>query len=96
MAWIIYGIKALGFGGLCGTSGLAAILMAMQGQWAGCVALSVVAIAAYLSMPRRPNAWRSDRPTAKQLAYARDLGIRVARNATKGDVSDAITAVTGQ
>lgn len=44
------------------------------------------------SWPRRPNAWRSEPPTSRQLAYAADLGVRVPRGATKGQVSDLISA----
>jgi|LakMenEpi03Aug12_release.lakeMendotaPanAssembly.Ray.scaffolds.fasta_scaffold677954_2 hypothetical protein len=61
------------------------------------IAVGVVFSAAgLLSWPRRPNAWRRDLPTDRQLAYAESLGIFVGPGATKGEVSDAITAATGR
>jgi hypothetical protein len=52
--------------------------------------------AAFLSWPRRANAWRGDPPTDRQLSYARTLGISVPRGATKGEVSDMISESTGE
>jgi len=43
-----------------------------------------------LAWPRRPNSWRSDKPTDRQLAYAKDLGIPLSPDMTKGQVSDLI------
>lgn len=51
---------------------------------------------AWMSWPRRPNAWKSDPPTERQLAYAADLGIVVPPGATKGEVSAMISAITGR
>lgn len=51
---------------------------------------------AWKSRPASPNAWRKDEPTERQLAYAKDLGIVVPEGATKGQVSDMISAVTGR
>jgi len=51
---------------------------------------------AWLAWPRRPNSWRSDPPTDRQLAYAEDLGIAVPPGATKGLVSDLISAAKGR
>lgn len=50
----------------------------------------VFAVAGAFSWPRRPNAWRGDKPTQRQIAYARDLGIQVPRRTTKGELSDMI------
>jgi hypothetical protein len=35
-------------------------------------------------------AWRGDKPTERQLAFARDLGISVPKRITKGELSDMI------
>jgi hypothetical protein len=51
---------------------------------------AAVPIGGLLAWPRRPGAWRNDRPTEKQLAYARDLGIPIPRGISKGDLSDLI------
>jgi hypothetical protein len=59
--------------------------------------LGLFAIAgAWFSWPRRPNAWKADPPTERQLAYAADLGIAVPPGATKGEVSAMISAITGR
>lgn len=54
---------------------------------------AVLALAAVFTWPRGANAWRKDRPSQRQLEYAADLGIQVPRGATKGEVSDMISAV---
>jgi membrane-bound ClpP family serine protease len=59
----------------------------------GVAAVSV--IGGLFTWPRMPNAWRRDPPTKRQLEYASHLGISVPRGATKGQVSDLISAVTG-
>ena len=56
----------------------------------------VFAVAALFTWPRRPYAWRRDPPTDRQLAYARDLGIDVPAGASKGQVSEMISAVAGR
>jgi hypothetical protein len=50
----------------------------------------VFGFAAMFTWPRRPNAWRNDKPTERQLAFARDLGIAIPRRITKGELSDMI------
>lgn len=57
---------------------------------------AVTGIGGWLSWPRRPNAWRRDPPTQRQLDYAESLGIAVPPRATKGQVSDLISQVTGR
>jgi hypothetical protein len=59
----------------------------------GC-GLAIAAVV--LSWPRLPDAWRTDPPTAKQLDYAKHLGIAVPPGASKGQVSDAISAALGK
>ncbi len=50
----------------------------------------VFSLAGVFTWPRRPNAWRNDRPTERQIAFARDLGIQIPRRVTKGALSDMI------
>lgn len=57
---------------------------------------AMFAIVGYVSLPRRPDAWKHDPPTAKQLNYAAKLGIEVEPGMTKGDVSALISQVTGR
>lgn len=52
---------------------------------------AVFGLAGLFTWPRRPNAWRRDPPTERQIAYARDLGITVRRGMSKGDLSDMIS-----
>lgn len=48
-------------------------------------------MAGLFTWPRRPNAWRREPPTERQISYARDLGIRIPRGISKGELSDLIT-----
>lgn len=57
---------------------------------------AVLGLAGFFAWPRSPNAWRNDKPTQRQLEYAASLGIKVPKRATKGKVSDMISAVTGR
>ncbi len=52
---------------------------------------AVFGSAGAFSWPRRPDAWRRDPPTERQLAFARDLGIRIPKGISKGDLSDLIS-----
>ena len=52
---------------------------------------AVFGLAGVFTWPRRPNAWRRDPPTDRQIAYARDLGITVRRGMSKGELSDMIS-----
>jgi hypothetical protein len=52
---------------------------------------TAIALAGLLAWPRRPNAWRHDPPTDRQLAFARDLGIQVPAGISKGDLSEMIS-----
>lgn len=52
--------------------------------------------AVVLSWPRLPEAWRNDPPTERQLAYATSLGIVVPPGASKGEVSEMISQITGR
>ncbi len=56
----------------------------------------VLAVAGWFSWPRHPDAWRNDPPTQRQLEYAADLGIKIPKRATKGQVSDLISQVAGR
>lgn len=38
--------------------------------------------------------WKSKPPTEKQISYANDLGIKIPRKCTRGQLSDLITAAT--
>jgi len=71
-------------------------LMTPDGKAIGFGVAAVTAMAAWASWPRMPNAWRRDAPTDRQLEYAEDLGIDVPAGATKGQVSDLISAITGR
>lgn len=54
-------------------------------------AAAVFGIAGLFTWPRRANAWRNDRPTDRQVAFARDLGIHIPKGISKGDLSDLIS-----
>jgi hypothetical protein len=71
-------------------------LMTPDGKILGFSVAAVTALAAWASWPRTPNSWRGDPPTERQLEFAANLGIDVPAGATKGQVSDLISAVTGR
>lgn len=58
---------------------------------ASLVMAAVFGIAGLFTWPRRANAWRNDRPTDRQVAFARDLGIQIPKGISKGDLSDLIS-----
>lgn len=73
--------------------GLAVLLLAAfipERQLVTAAIGGVMLIGGWLSWPKRPNAWRHDPPTDRQVAYAIDLGIDIPRNVTKGQLSDMI------
>lgn len=71
-------------------------IMTPDGKLVGYGLAAVTGLGGWLTWPRLPNAWRRDPPTQRQLDYAADLGIRVPRRATKGQVSDLISAAKGR
>jgi hypothetical protein len=86
-------IVSLGLGSVA-ISSLVAILIGPE-HWAIFLGAAVVLGAgAYLAWPR--STWRDEAPSQRQLSYASDLGVRVPRGATKGQVSDLISRVTGR
>lgn len=62
----------------------------------GLLAGIAIAAAGAFAWPRRANAWRNDRPSDKQIAYATSLGIDIPPGASKGELSDLISQVTGR
>jgi hypothetical protein len=57
----------------------------------GIIVGGLIVAGGVFAWPRRPNAWRHDKPTERQIAYARDLGIPIPRGITKGELSDLIS-----
>jgi hypothetical protein len=95
--WLIWSVRCCA-SGLLMLMVLPLLVMATvpETRIAGLVLAAVFGAAGLLSWPRRPDAWRYDPPTERQLAYAEALGIDVPDGATKGDVSALITQVTGR
>lgn len=98
METLIYGLRALAAFLMLGVAVVMALLgVAVDGGRGVMLGMAgVLAVAGWFSWPRHPDAWRNDPPTKRQLDYAADLGIRVPRRATKGQVSDLISQVTGR
>jgi hypothetical protein len=98
LAWMIWAARCAAcvfFGGV----GLILCVACLTGQkqqivMAGVSSLFVVAAA--LSWPRRPSAWRRDPPTERQVAYAIDLGLDIPPGVSKGELSDMISAARGR
>jgi hypothetical protein len=77
--WVRYAVRLTAAVVLVGLALVFVMAAAMGGKSRGVFA-----------WPRRPHAWRNDKPTDKQLAFARDLGIEIPRRITKGELSDLI------
>jgi hypothetical protein len=75
--------------------GCLAFFGAKPSPWMAVVSGWVVA-AAVLSWPRLPDAWRSDPPTDRQIAYAEALGIAMPPGISKGRLSDLISSAKQQ
>ena len=94
--WIIWCVRTAAASTMFITG--AAMLIMVLFKFSGAVAaLSVLFMfGGAFSFPRMPNAWRRDRPSEKQVAYALKLGIDVPPDATKGELSEMITSVVGR
>lgn len=92
-----YSVKLAG-AFLLGCFGLLVLVSSVAGNFSlfGVIVGLIACGGSWMSWPRRPNAWKSDPPTDRQLAYAADLGIAIPPGATKGEVSAMISAVTGR
>ena len=96
--WLAYLARMVTALILAGSAALVGIMSAFgpDRSPAAFAVAGIFGVAAFFTWPRRPNAWRYDPPTDRQLAYAQDLGIAVPPGATKGEVSDMISAVKGR
>jgi len=97
LTWLIWGVRQAA-SGLLVLLALPMLVMATvpENRVMGLVLAAIFGIAGVASWPRKPNAWKHDPPSERQLAYAEALGIDVPAGATKGDVSAMITQVTGR
>ena len=94
--WAIFCVRAAAaaFLFLSGAALLVMVVFKFSGVVAAISALWLFGGA--FSFPRMPNAWRRDRPSEKQLAYAMKLGIDVPDDVSKGELSEMITSVAGR
>lgn len=76
---------------MCCILSLVTAFAAKDGRTTVFVIAAIFGAAGIFTWPRRPNAWRSDPPTERQIAFAKDLGIQVRRGMSKGQLSDLIT-----
>jgi hypothetical protein len=97
--WLRYVVRVVACA-LMGLFGLVLLILAAtvreSSRWMVAAFGVTCIVGAWLSWPRRPNAWRGDPPTVRQIAYAESLGIEIPFGATKGEVSDMISRVTGR
>lgn len=98
MSWLIYLVRAAaaGFILIIGLSLLVVAAFSKDRSTPAVAVCVVMVVGGFLSWPRRPNAWRRDPPTDRQLEYATDLGIAIPRGATRGELSDLISQATGE
>lgn len=97
LSWLIYAVRAFACV-IIGGAGVGALLASLSADGkAVAVGLGCLFLAsAYFAWPRRPNAWKADPPTDKQIAYAQRLGIAIPPGVSKGELSSMISAVTGR
>lgn len=96
--WLIWAARAAAavvVGGVGLVMLMAAIASDQRSAWTIGLPLAIVGAAA-LAWPRRPNAWRRDPPTDRQIAYAHNLGIDIPEGVSKGELSDLISQATGR
>lgn len=91
--WLKYVVRMFTAVILIGTAAVMCILAVSDPKMRtfGIGVSAVFGMAGLFTWPRRPNAWRRDPPTERQLAFARDLGIQIPRGISKGDLSDLIS-----
>jgi hypothetical protein len=96
--WIIYGVRAAA-AFIVSAIGLILLVSVLASNnrtaWTIGVSLAMTA-GGLLAWPRRPNAWRRDPPTDRQIAYATDLGIDIPPWVSKGELSDLISRGVGR
>ena len=98
LQWIQYSVRLLAALIMCSAAAVMAFI-AMSSPESRLFSAATAAVfggAGYFSWPRRPHDWRRDAPTQRQLEYAEALGIVILPGATKGQVSDMISEVTGR
>lgn len=95
LTWAARAAAAIVVGGVGLVMLIAAVSADNRSSWTIGVSAAIF-IAGILAWPKRPNAWRRDPPTERQLAYARDLGIAVPDGISKGDLSDLISQAAGR
>ena len=88
--FLVRAVAAFFLGGV-GAATLVSSVWAAEGGWLLPSIGGVMLVAGWLSWPKRPNAWRRDPPTERQIAYALDLGIPIPAGVSKGELSDMIS-----
>ena len=96
LSWLIWGVRSAA-AGVMFLFGVACLVMAVMRRDATLAVLAVLFLfGGGFSFPKIPNAWRRERPSQKQIAYAEKLGIDVPPSISKGELSDMISSVVGR
>lgn len=96
--WVKFAVRLVAAFFLGGIGAMTLLSCTWAGRgwwWIAAVGVAMIA-ASWMSWPRRPNAWRRDPPTDRQIAYAIDLGIAIPPGASKGELSDLISQAKGR
>lgn len=97
IAWLIWAVRLSASSFMLLVSGLLVLFFFTTNDKALMAGLAAMfGLAGFFSFPRRPNAWKQDPPTQKQIDYASKLGIVVMPGMTKGELSALISQVTGR
>lgn len=94
IAWLAYLVRM--FAAVVMLVTAAALLLAAStdktnGRTFSLATAAVFGLAGFFAWPKRPNAWRREPPTDRQISFARDLGITIPRGVSKGELSDMIS-----
>ena len=94
--WIIWAVRSAAASAMA-LSGLVLLVMVLFKFQPTMLAFGLLWLfGGVFAFPRMPGAWRRDRPSDKQIAYATKLGIDVPHDITKGELSEMISSVTGR
>jgi len=94
--WLIWGVRSAAAAVMFITGAVSVVLILFKFNGALATMAVLFLFGGAFSFPRMPNAWRRDRPSEKQLAYAMKLGIDVPDDVSKGELSEMITRVAGR
>jgi hypothetical protein len=96
LTWIIWAVRSSASCIMAITGGVIVLLSVLKYNPAMLLLGTLWVFGGVFAFPRLPGAWRRDKPSEKQIAYATKLGIDVTPEMTKGELSQMISSVSGR